>query len=109
MATHARELTDNERAALLWLLDGNGQKTIRNKDLDEGEFRGQHNLLRLMRHDLEARGFVKISHPDYFGNRWVNITDAGRMALEAASKAIDSEDEADDERRRAAAKRGSDG
>lgn len=88
-------MTDNERAALLWLLDGNGQKCIQNKALTEGPFRGEHNILRMMCHDLQARGFVTVGHPNYFGVRWVNLTDAGRMALEA-----------DDEQRRAAAKSG---
>lgn len=77
------DLTDNERAALLWLLDGNGQKTIRNKNLTEGKFRGEHNLLRMMCHDLQEHGYAVVSRPDYFGNRWVNITDAGREALAA--------------------------
>lgn len=75
------DITDNERTALKWLLDGNGQKTVRSKDIADGPFAREHNNLRAMSGVLADRGLVVISGPDYFGNRWINITDAGRAAL----------------------------
>lgn len=72
-----------ERRACRWLLEGNGRKCInylkpqRVHGPDRAQGAEHDNLVEVAK-PLAKLGFITIGPPDYFGWRWVDLTDMGR-------------------------------